>query len=187
MPDLPWQLLILAGGLGTRHGGQDKGLRLVDGQPAVLALRDRLQPPRLLVSANRHPEAYAALGLVALPDQRSGFLGPLAGLETLLAAAGQGPVVVVPCDMPALPQDLPARLLAQLAKHPEQRVVAHDGERLQPLCLALDASCWLADLRRHLDAGGRSVLGWLDNPPPVICGFDQPAAFRNVNRPEATA
>ena len=186
MTDTDWLLLILAGGLGTRHGGQDKGLLPVRGKPAVLALRERLQAPAVLVSANRHGDAYAALGLTALPDRRPGFHGPLAGLETLLQAAGERLVVVVPCDMPDLPPGLPAHLLAALADAPGDIAVVHDGDRLQPLCLAMNAACWLDDLSRYLDAGHRSVMGWLDDKPQRLCRFDDPAAFRNVNQPETS-
>lgn len=180
-----WLLLILAGGLGTRHGGEDKGLLPVRGEPAVLALRQRLQAPAVRLSANRNPAAYAALGMPALPDRRPGFHGPLAGLETLLHSAGDHPVVVVPCDMPDLPAELPARLLAALADAPGHVVVAHDGERLQPLCLALHPARWRDDLAAYLDAGRRSVLGWLDDKPLSVCHFDDTAAFRNANQPES--
>lgn len=185
-----WQLLILAGGRGERMGGADKGLLVFQGQPLVCHLRDRFAPPRLRISANRHGEDYAGLGLITVPDRRDRFCGPLAGLESLLAAVAEAddgsamaPALVVPCDMPWLPADLPMRLLAALSSE-DTIAVAHDGERLQPLCLALHPARWRDDLAHYLDQGRRSAFGWLDDKPLQICHWDDPAAFRNLNTPE---
>lgn len=177
-----WQLLVLAGGQGNRLGGIDKGLMTIAGQPAVRHLQARFRPPAMRVSANRHHAEYARLGLPAVADWRPGFCGPLAGLEALLAEAGRQRVVVLPCDMPFLPLDLPARLLALLDSR-DSLVAAHDGERLQPLCLAFFADAWRDDLSRYLDSGRRSVQGWLDDKPLRLCRFADAAAFRNLNTP----
>ncbi len=190
VPPSDWQLLILAGGRGERMGGVDKGLLAFQGRPLVCHLRDRFAPPRLRISANRHDEDYARLGLGTVPDHRDSFCGPLAGLESLLAAtmaaddgAATVPAVLIPCDMPWLPADLPARLLAALSGE-DTIAVAHDGERLQPLCMALHPARWRDDLGRYLDQGRRSVFGWLDDKPLQVCTWDDPAAFRNLNTPE---
>jgi molybdenum cofactor guanylyltransferase len=177
-----WQLLILAGGEGRRLGGVDKGLMPVNGMAAVQHLRDRWQPRHQRVSANRHGDDYRALGLEPVADYRPGFIGPLAGLEALLAVALDMPAVIVPCDMPWLPDSLPAQLLALL--QPDTLVVAHDSERLQPLCMALWPTRWREDLSAYLDHGGRSVQGWLDNKPVTLCRFDDARPFRNINTPE---
>ncbi len=175
-----WSLLILAGGQGSRMDGLDKGLMPVFGQPAVAHLLNRFKPASALISANRNHNHYTQLGIPVFADQRTGFHGPLAGLETLLQQAGDVPVVVIPCDMPALPASLPTQMLAQL--HSRQTiVVAHDGERLQPLCLALQAKHWLDDLSSYLDGGGRSAYGWLANKPTSICHFNSPKDFHNIN------
>jgi molybdenum cofactor guanylyltransferase len=178
-----WQLLMLAGGEGRRLGGIDKGLMRIDGQPALLRLCERFHPPRLLVSANRHLDQYRALGVQPVTDKRGHFAGPLAGLEALLAEAADLPALVVPCDMPSLPGDLPAQLFSQL-QNADTIVVAHDGERLQPLCMALWPARWRADLSAWLDQGHRSVHGWLENKPVVVCHFEDPVGFRNINTPE---
>ena len=56
--------LVLAGGQGTRMGGADKGLQLLDGTPLALHALRRLAPQvgTMLVSANRNHAAYAAFG-----------------------------------------------------------------------------------------------------------------------------
>lgn len=164
-------------------GGADKGLMPIAGQPAVRHLQQRLQPPLLRVSANRHVADYQLLGITPVPDRRPGFCGPLAGLEALLYAADDTPAVLVPCDMPWLPANLPVRLLSLLDARGTV-VVAHDGEQLQPLCLAFYPADWRDDLSRYLDDGRRSAQGWLADKPVRLCRFDHPEAFSNLNTTE---
>jgi molybdenum cofactor guanylyltransferase len=178
-----WQLLVLAGGQGSRMEGADKGLMLINGMPAVLHLQSRFEAPFMLVSANRNTDRYAELGVRAVADLRPGFCGPLAGLEALLLQCSSSLVVVVPCDMPLLPALLPQRLLGRL-EGTDDIVIAHDGERLQPLCMALRPTRWRDDLSRYLDQGGRSVQGWLEGKPVQVCQFTSPQAFRNLNSVE---
>lgn len=175
-----WTLIILAGGRGSRMGGQDKGLLLYQGEPAVCYLARRLAAGRVLVSANRHQERYRALGFAVVADQRAGFAGPLAGLEAALAEVRTAQAVLVPCDMPALPATLPVCLLAAL-QGPVTLAVASDSRRLQPLCLGLDVAACLPGLRAWLDAGGASAHGWLAAQQPAICHFDNAADFANIN------
>ncbi|SMG03063.1 Molybdopterin-guanine dinucleotide biosynthesis protein MobA [Burkholderia singularis] len=56
--------LLLAGGRGMRMGGLDKGLQPLRGEPLALHVLRRLAPQvdALVISANRHLDAYAALG-----------------------------------------------------------------------------------------------------------------------------
>ena len=109
--------LILAGGRGTRMGEADKGLVELFGQPMVAHVAARLRPQvdRLLISANRNPQAYAAHGTVVSDDPADGnAAGPLAGVAAALAAARSSWVVTVPCDAPFFPIDLVVRLGAAL-------------------------------------------------------------------------
>jgi molybdopterin-guanine dinucleotide biosynthesis protein A len=56
--------LILAGGRGSRMGGQDKGLMQLHGLPQAqwLAQQLRLQTAGVLISANRHINIYQRFG-----------------------------------------------------------------------------------------------------------------------------
>ena len=107
--------LILAGGLGSRMGGQDKGLVELAGQPMVKHVLDRLAPQvhQLMINANRNAAAYAAFSPWVVPDRLAGFVGPLAGLDAALhdpALEGDW-VLTCPCDSLFLPLDLAPRLL----------------------------------------------------------------------------
>ena len=85
-------------------------------KPLAAHVLTRLAPQTgaLLISANRHPEAYAALGApfgaTVVADTLPGFPGPLAGLLAGLRAAGTAFVLSAPCDSPGLPADLATRL-----------------------------------------------------------------------------
>ncbi|MGF7189672.1 molybdenum cofactor guanylyltransferase [Robbsia andropogonis] len=103
--------VILCGGRASRMGGIDKGWVMLNGQPLVEHARARLAPQvgSLIISANRHITRYAALAPVvtdALPD----YPGPLAGVVAALRATKTRYLACVPCDVPALPEDLVERL-----------------------------------------------------------------------------
>jgi molybdopterin-guanine dinucleotide biosynthesis protein A len=71
--------LLLAGGRGSRMGGVDKGLQLLLGERLAWHVFARLRPQvaTLLISANRHREAYLTLGVPVLPD--GGIAAPDSG------------------------------------------------------------------------------------------------------------
>ncbi|RZJ09619.1 MAG: molybdenum cofactor guanylyltransferase MobA, partial [Rubrivivax sp.] len=93
--------LVLAGGRGSRMGGVDKGLQLLDGQPLVAHVIRRLAPQAdaLFISANRNLDAYAALGHTVLADPPGlEFAGPLAGmLAALQALPADAWLLTAPC------------------------------------------------------------------------------------------
>jgi len=67
--------LILAGGRGSRMGGQDKGLQRVRGLPLVAHMLRRLAPQvqEVVINANRHLDAYQAFGPTIVPDVSGDF------------------------------------------------------------------------------------------------------------------
>ncbi|MFZ1901568.1 MAG: NTP transferase domain-containing protein, partial [Azonexus sp.] len=81
--------VILAGGLGRRMGGTDKGLQELHGRPLVAWVSERLAPQvdELLINANQNVERYAAFGDRVVPDQIPDYAGPLAGVHAALSAA----------------------------------------------------------------------------------------------------
>jgi len=178
--------LLLAGGRATRMGGQDKGLIEVAGRPLAAHVLTAVAPQvaGLLINANRHAEAYAALGAPVVADSLGGYLGPLAGVLAGLEAARTDLVATVPCDSPFVPGDLVARLHAGLTAAEADIAVAHDGERRQPVFMLLRRSL-APDLRRWLKAGGRKIDAWYaDHRIAGVDCSDVPATFININTPE---
>lgn len=178
--------VILAGGRGSRMGGEDKGLVLLDGQPMVVHVARRLRPQvgEVLISANRNQERYAALGYRVVPDLLANYQGPLAGMASALQAATTPFVVTVPCDSPLFGTDLASRLAQALAREEADIAVAYDGEREHPVFLLLKRSL-LPSLRDFLNAGERKIDRWFLRHRVARADFsDCPEAFVNVNDPE---
>jgi molybdopterin-guanine dinucleotide biosynthesis protein A len=183
--------LVLAGGRGTRMGGVDKGLQPLHGEALAAHVLRRLAPQSgpLMISANRHPDTYAALGapyratLVAdtLPD----FPGPLAGMLAGLRAAGTACLLSAPCDSPWLPADLAVRLADALdANHADIATVitidSRGGTSLHPV-FALMRTAVADDLAAFLAAGERKVRAWYARHKTVEVVFADERAFYNAN------
>lgn len=174
---------ILAGGRGERFGGRDKGWMEVQGVPQIRRVLEAVRPQaaRLLVSANRHLDDYAALGIDVVTDASSGYPGPLAGIAALLDAVHEGLLATVPVDARAIPPDFVARLQAARGAEAFALVVAEDDEGLQPL-FALYPAALAAHARETLDGGRRSVREWQHRFPVYSCRFEG-WRFGNLNTP----
>jgi molybdopterin-guanine dinucleotide biosynthesis protein A len=178
--------LVLAGGLGRRMGGVDKGLSLLDGEPLVEHILRRLAPQvgRLIINANQNHDIYAGFGYPVVGDRIEGHAGPLAGLEAGLAACTTPYLLTVPCDSPLLPADLVSRLAACLTAHKASIAVARTGEQLHPV-FSLIRSDELPELQAFINAGGRRMEAWLRRLCWAPCPFDDcPEAFANINTPD---
>lgn len=176
--------LILAGGKGHRMGGRDKGLEQFAGRALVSHVLARLDDrvAALMISANRHLEAYRRLAEHVVSDTEEGFQGPLMGIYCGLCAADTPWVLVVPCDTPVLPDDLVERMAAGIGTR--RIAVAHDGERLHPVVALLESSL-AGDLRDALATGERKVGRWYDRHAWTTVDFsDCPEAFVNLNTEE---
>ncbi|MCB1888452.1 MAG: molybdenum cofactor guanylyltransferase [Rhodocyclaceae bacterium] len=181
--------VVLAGGLGRRMGGVDKGLAELDGRPMVAWVVERLHPQveHLIINANQNGDRYGALGHPVVPDRVEGFAGPLAGLHAGLTAATTALVVTAPCDSPFLPEDLVERLRTALDTSDAQLAVARTFDQPHPVF-----SLVRRDVAEHLAAflagGGRKIDRWYGELRTVEVDFsDQAAAFSNINTPEELA
>lgn len=200
---VPYRLAggILAGGLGRRMQGRDKGWVMLDGRPMVEHVLERLRPQvdALLINANRHEARYATLGYEVVPDTHEGFQGPLAGMEALLSALARDTrtqpdahshntdaarfagLITCPCDAPFLPDDLVARLTAHLqTSGTDVGAVATAGGRLQPVFAYLPLSR-LPSLRAALAGGERKIDRWFASERFLEIPFDDLSGFRNIN------
>lgn len=155
---MKWAAVILAGGSGTRLGGELKALIELEGERLVeRAARLLVGADTVLVSCGPHdPRSWnLAADWLTLPDLPLPLAGPLAGLLAAIDWAVRQPlppdaIVLAPVDSPLLPHDLPARLIAGLANAPAS-LACHAGE-LYPTSSAwrLDA---IASLPREAAAG----------------------------------
>lgn len=192
--------LILAGGEGRRMGGADKGLLELDGRALVCHAADRLRPQvgSIIVSANRNLERYHALGFEPIadtisdtvfagnpddgPDDDRRSAGPLAGVLAGLGRCTTDWLACVPCDSPAFPADLVARLFAtaRQADAPAAYAVTDAGPHPVFMLVRRDLA---PGLRRFLSGGGRRVREWQDSVGAVSTHFPDEASFTNINTP----
>ncbi len=175
--------IVLAGGMGRRMGGIDKGLVELHAQPMVAHVLARLTPQvgSVVINANQNAERYAAFGHPVVADAVGGFAGPLAGLHAGMSRATTPFVVTVPCDSPFLPADLVARLSAAMAKGDAQLAVAKTGDQPHPV-FALVRRDVLPHLAAFLEGGGRKIDAWYAALQVVEVPFDdEETAFRNIN------
>lgn len=184
--------LVLAGGRGLRMGGVDKGLQDFQGTPLALHALQRLRPQvgHLLINANRHADAYSALGAPVVADASADFAGPMAGVLAGLAHCTTPWLLVVPCDAPWFPLDLASRLAAAAAREGAKAAVAQNRDaqgqpQLQPVFCLVHVSLQ-GSLQAWLDGGGRKARSWLEAQHAAMEMFDGPSdarAFFNANTP----
>jgi molybdopterin-guanine dinucleotide biosynthesis protein A len=194
--------VILAGGKGSRLGGMDKGLLSVDDRTLIELCMTNVQHQvgRIAISANRNISFYRQLSDIVVPDISARFPdfsgGPLAGILSVWShlehnhLCDNSDLLTLPCDMPLLPGDLVARFSQTRRQHDhlERVVVAHDGNRLQPLCMLLPKSA-KKPLEEFLNSGQRKALDWIRYCDALIADFsDETENFININtQAEATA
>ncbi|MBU1192967.1 MAG: molybdenum cofactor guanylyltransferase [Gammaproteobacteria bacterium] len=179
-------VLILAGGQATRMGGDDKGLIDCAGRPMIEHVVDKVAPltASVLISANRNLERYADYGYPVLRDQRSDYPGPLAGIESGLAACTTDYLWILPCDAPAFSSDLLERLTAACSTAEIPAAVPDDGNYLQATFALLRRET-LESLRHFLSSGQRKLQTWLTELPAVCVNCsDHPEWFANINTPD---
>jgi molybdopterin-guanine dinucleotide biosynthesis protein A len=179
--------LLLAGGLGQRMGGADKGLVTLDqldGRPMASWILERLRPQVacIIINANRHQEQWRTFGERVISDRMEGFLGPLAGMHAGLQCCSTPWLVTVPCDSPFLPLDLVERLVTGAESASAEVAVARTDDRLQP-AFALMRRELGHRLEDYLQGGGRSLTGWFDSVNGVVVEFSDSDAFANFNTP----
>ena len=178
--------VILAGGQGRRMGSIDKGLKMLRGKPMVQWVLERFssQVDEVLINANQNIDQYQLLGHQVVPDEISGYAGPLAGLHRGLSVATHDLIATVPCDSPFLPLDLIARLTVALHDQQADLAVARTGDQPHPV-FCLTRKSVLPGLTTFLQSGGRKIDAWYAALKVVEVRFDDEAeAFSNINTVE---
>lgn len=185
MTGLP--IVILAGGEGRRMGGGKPG-RDLGGSSLLGRTREAARRWSDVVAvAVRSPDQVAGLdhdGEVIADVE--GIPGPIAGLAAALDwAEGRGAdrVLVLPCDMPFLPDDLADRLSLALTPGAGAAVAASGG-RLHPVC-----GLWRTSARAALDDQVRlnrlSLTALAERLNREVADWPAPAVdpFTNLNSP----
>lgn len=178
--------LVLAGGKGSRMGGQDKGLLRFRGEALVDHVIARLEPQvdHILISANRSLADYAQRGHMVLSDLFEGDAGPMAGIATGLHYCVTDWIQVAPCDGPQLPRDLTARLLRRTCGHAQILVpvipTASGGYEMQ-CAFMLIHTAFAGAARDYLASGGRRLRDWVQRHKAEPVLFEDAEGFLNLN------
>ncbi len=177
--------VVIAGGRSVRFGGE-KAVALLRGRPLLLWAVERLQRSCVAVAVNVRPgteaEALArAQSLTLLYDAPGDAAGPLAGVKAGLAWAKSleaRAVAVSPCDVPLLPDDLFARLIAAAGS---AAAMAETARGPEPLCALWPVGA-LGAVTQAL-AGGAHPATWrvLESVGAVRVRFETEEAFANIN------
>lgn len=179
--------LILAGGRGSRMGGQDKGLQPLRGMPMAMHVLWRLSPQvqDVVINANRNLGAYEGFGRTVVPDVSGDFQGPLAGMAAGFPYCTTDWMMVVPCDVPHLPTDLVQRLVeaAEAVDAPAAMPCTREADgRVQTHPVFLLLRNELSEhLMVYMQNGGRKIDAWTTPLGALEVPFDDARAFFNAN------
>ena len=178
--------VILAGGLARRMGGNDKGLIELHGRPMVSWAIDAIKPvaDEMVINANRNQEAYGRFDSVVIGDTIAEFPGPLAGLLSACEHLTTDWVFMCPCDSPFVKSELINTLWQTALVSEKSIVVAHDGERLQPVFAIINRHL-KQSLKTFLTRGERKIDLWYEEEgyEAVDCA-EYRAMFDNINTAE---
>jgi molybdopterin-guanine dinucleotide biosynthesis protein A len=160
--------------------GQDKPLLDYDGIPMIDRVRASGPNVPLLISANRHLEAYQTRGAV-FTDQEVNTCAetPLNGILGGLERASTEWLLVSPGDTPELPAGWWKALRLAVVRGSDGAVV-HDGLRQQHLHLLLRTTL-APSLRQFLQAGHYEVWRFLQLSQIKRAHVPHPEWFINVN------
>lgn len=182
--------IVLAGGQGSRMGGQDKGWVKYNGKPMIESVIARLAPQvtDIIISANRNLDAYKALGYSVVTDchanDRHTYEGPIAGILSCLRAVKTEYAVVVPCDAPLIGANLVNQLKSAATQSKKALILFEAEGRLQPL-FGLYHRSLVNNLAQYFAAGERKLVRWCEQQSPEILAFSGSSTeFANINTPE---
>jgi molybdopterin-guanine dinucleotide biosynthesis protein A len=190
--DLAVAAVVLAGGRGTRMGG-DKATMAVGGVPMarrVAEVAALVADPVLVVAPAGHPAASLAgrLGLATVADPAE---GPLPALAAGLGAVAAEHVLALATDHPGLRPELLALLVATRRDAPAV-ACRGPGGRLEPLVAVYERAPALAEAQARVAAGiDRSLRGLLGalgarvlEPAEWRVADPDGRSFTDLDRPE---
>ncbi len=175
--------VVLAGGMGRRMNGVDKGLVELAGRPMVQYVIDTLRKnvSTVLVNANRNQSSYEVFGARVVADSIEGYQGPLAGVEAAMSVVTTNWLYTCPCDSPLQPAQLLPHIWRQVQAAGAQIGMAHDGQRSQPVFSLINVEL-LTSLQDYLQRGERKIDRWFESHEllQVDCS-DYARGFVNIN------
>lgn len=168
---------VLAGGASRRMGRAKQHVMHEDGRTLAACAMELVSPLVDVLVVAGPPDAVDDARCIPDLDHHAG-LGPLAGIEAVCRSGLAHRWLIVPCDMPELAASSLRRLVSAQGA---VAVFGVDGAPMSlPICLDADVS---DDLARYLDAGDRSIRGWLSRTAHVCVEPPPMSELRNINAP----
>ncbi|MGY9035355.1 MAG: molybdenum cofactor guanylyltransferase MobA [Rhodobacterales bacterium] len=186
--------VILAGGKGTRMGGEEKGLIKLNNKSLIEYSIERLKPQvnRLVINANNNLTKYSEFNTPIVSDPLPGFLGPLAGVLAGLEYAdqkGYSHIVTVAADTPFFPKNL-ISLFLTVAKNHNGLAIATTQDKNNNIQRHPTFGIWPCHLRKnlrtHIVNGLRKIVIWTEKHNAGEALFDDNKKldpFFNINTP----
>jgi molybdenum cofactor guanylyltransferase len=178
--------VILAGGMGRRMGGQDKGLVMYKNATLIERVLAGIaqQTENILINANRNLDAYSKFGYPIVEDTLTDFQGPLAGFYAAMAVAKTEYILTLPCDGPFVADNYLSSMLEAINKTDNKMAIASDGERMQPVYALLSVDL-RPSLEQFLKEGERKIDRWYNRHQYSLVKFENEThLFTNINTPE---
>lgn len=160
----------------------DKGLVKFKGRPLIECVINALhnQVDDIVISANRNLELYKQFSPTVVPDDNGKF-GPLSGMAAALPACKHEWVLVVPCDMPYLPNDLVEKLLTNENHNQRNNITIVDVKHHFQLVFLMNKSL-LPSVLEHLSSEKHKLMQWVKSCSPAIVDYSNSAdSFININ------
>ena len=174
---------VLVGGRSSRMG-RDKARLRIGSKLLVEDIAAKVANATTRMALVGSPERYADLPFECLADLHL-QLGPLAGIETALAADYGELNLITGCDMPDLAPEWLRQLVLTARRTRALCVVTADAAgKIHPLCAVYRTEC-LPLVRRALDAGRLKLLDFLSELAAVEMKTD--AIIGNLNTPQQLA
>jgi len=178
---------VLVGGQSSRMG-RDKARLSMGAGLLVEEIAAKVANAASRVTLVGPPERYGDLPFECLADLRP-HLGPLAGIETALAA-GYGELnLITGCDMPDLAPEWLEEMIFTASRSSALCVVTKDAAgdaagKIHPLCAVYRSEC-LPLVRQALDRGQLKLLALLKELRAVE--MQTAAVLSNLNTPQQLA
>jgi len=180
---------ILAGGLSSRMGGEDKGLKEFNHQYMVkhvfLALASQLET--VYINCNKNHDQYKNISPDICSDSNSEYLGPLSGILSLITASDATAMIISPCDTPKLSPNIIGKLLletkAAIKENPNGKFLfaVKENNNFHPLHLCISCS-YQDELKHSISLGARRVMQWVkENNVRWIDFSEDSDSFDNIN------
>ncbi|MEF8785325.1 MAG: molybdenum cofactor guanylyltransferase [Haloarculaceae archaeon] len=198
MTDPERTAVVLAGGYSIRFGIGDKALAVIDGQPMLVQVIDRLTPAvdTVVVScrAEQRYDFERALGSAGLASSTQFAIdpvpdrGPLAGIRNAFERIGSEYAAVVACDMPHVDPTF-LEFLFDHTGGADAVVPELEGGTLQPMHAVYHVERVRSVADQLLARDRRSLHGALDRldatviPAATVAEQTDPRSLYDVNSP----